>query len=446
MRLVRILVRYEDQYKLTSVLESKDVDFVLTPAESPQGYCVVEFPLPVGAVDDVLDEVRERGIEVGKYTVVTSLETATTQNLSELEAAYVEETGVKRISHAELRVEAQEHKPHVWTFVILATLSAMVAAGGLLLDSAILITGAMVLAPFLSTIVSGSVGLTIDDRPLIVESMTHQPMGLGMAILGGGAAGFAFRHTDLVPGQLHLRSLDQVANFSSPNAMIVTIAVIAGVAVGLTVAADIPSAFAGIAVAAAIVPSAATIGLGLVWRDPSVAFGALVLLLVNVATINVVSFLTFFGLGYRSEILRHIQPGLTLSLRTTGIAVVVLITVLVLGFTATATYQYVAFDQRVNQGVEATLERPAYADLRLVEIRTENQVGLLGREPQVTVVVSTDDGRYPELAAALQRGVGSNVDGQVRVRVRVLEFRTAPSAAAPGQSRFAAGWSRGTVH
>lgn len=431
MRLVRILVRYEDQYKLTSVLESKDVDFVLIPAENPQNYCVVEFPLPVGAVEDVLDDVRAQGIDVGKYTVVTSLETATTRHLSELEEQYVDESsGIKRISHAELRVEAQEHKPNIWTFVILSTLSAMVAAAGLLLDSAIVITGAMVLAPFLSTIVSGSVGLTIDDRSLIVESMTHQPMGLGMAVLGGGVAGFVFQYIGVVPGTLSLGALDQMTSFSTPNALIATIAIIAGVAVGLTVTADIASAFAGIAVAAAIVPSAATIGIGLVWRAPSVAFGALVLLLVNVATINVVSFLTFFALGYRSEILRHIQPGLTLSLRTTGIVIVVLVTALVLGFTATATYQYVAFDRAVNQEVEAVLEQPEYAELRLVEVRTENQLALSGAEPGVTVVVSTDrPGRYPALPSVLQRAIEPNVERGVHVRVRLIEYRTPAPAA-----------------
>ncbi|NHX37347.1 MULTISPECIES: DUF389 domain-containing protein [Halolamina] len=446
MRLVRILVRYEDQYKLTSVLESKDVDFVLTPTESPQNYCVVEFPVPVGAVEDVLDEVRAQGIDVGKYTVVTSLETATTRHLSELEEEYVEESsGVKRISHAELRVEAQEHKPQIWTFVILSTLSAMVAAAGLLLDSAIVITGAMVLAPFLSTIVSGSVGLTIDDRSLIVESMTHQPMGLGMAILGGGVAGFVFRYIDVVPGTLSLSALDQMTSFSTPNAMIVTIAIIAGVAVGLTVAADISSAFAGIAVAAAIVPSAATIGIGLVWRTPSVAFGALVLLLVNVATVNVVSFLTFFALGYRSEILRNIQPGLTLSLRTTGIILVVLVMVLVLGFTAAATYQYVAFDRAVNQEVEAVLEQPAYAELQLVEVSTENQLALSGANPGVTVVVSTEGGgRYPALPAVLQRAVESNVEQRVHLRVRLIEYRS-PAPAAKVSSHGYAGGELATV-
>jgi uncharacterized hydrophobic protein (TIGR00271 family) len=445
MRLVRILVRYEDQYEVTSLLEAKDVDFVLTPAEDPPNHCVVEFPLPVGAVEDVLDDVRARGVDVGRYTVVTTLETATTRHLSELEEEYVEESsGIKRISHAELRVEAQEHKPNVRTFVILSTLSAMVAAAGLLLDSAIVITGAMVLAPFLGTIVSGSVGLTIDDRSLIVESMTHQPMGLGMAILGGGVAGFVFRRIDVVPASLSLDALDQMTSFSTPNTLIVTIALIAGIAVGLTVAADISSAFAGIAVAAAIVPSAATIGIGLVWRSPSVAFGALVLLLVNVVTVNVLSFLTFLALGYRSEILRHIQPGLTLSLRTTGIVLVVLATVLVLGFTATATYQYVAFDRAVNQEVDSVLEQPEYADLRLVEIRTENQLTLSGPEPEVTVVVSTDeDGRYPALPSVLQRAVVSSVEHPVDLRVRLIEYR-APAAANPS-SRGHAGVVSATV-
>ncbi|WP_157969435.1 TIGR00341 family protein [Haloplanus rubicundus] len=407
-------------------MEEKNVDFVLTPAESPQNYCVVEFPLPVGAVEDILNEVRDQGIDVGKYTVVTSLETATTQNLAELEEEYVEDSSdIKRISHAELRVEAQEHKPHIRTFIILSALSAMVAAAGLLLNSAVVITGAMVLAPFLSTIVSGSVGLTIDDRSLIVDSMTHQPMGLGTAIVGAGVAGFLFRILNIIPANLYLRSIDQIHNFSTPNALIVTIAVIAGVAVALTVAADISSAFAGIAVAAAIVPSAATIGLGLVWQSPSVAFGALVLLLINVATINVVSFLTFFALGYRSEVLRYIQPGLTLSLRTTGTVVVILITILVLGFTTITTYQYVAFDQTVNHEVEEALDRPTYTELSLVEIRTENQLGLFNQEPRVTIVVASNSNhRYPALPSVLQQEIESNLEQSVQIRVQIINYRT----------------------
>lgn len=446
MRLVRILVRYEDQYQLTSVLDENDVDFVLTPAEDPSNYCVVEFPLPVGAVEEILDEVREQGIDVGKYTVVTPLETATTQHLSELEESMDESSGVKRISHAELRVEAQNHKPNIRTFIILSTLSAMVAAAGLLLDSAIVITGAMVLAPFLSMIVSGSVGLTIDDRSLIVESMTHQPMGLGMAILGGGVAGFIFKYIGVIPAGLSLRALGQVTNFSTPNALIVSVAVIAGVAVALTIAADIASAFAGIAVAAAIVPSAATVGLGLVWLAPSIAFGALVLLLVNVATINIVSFLTFLALGYRSEILRNIQPGLTLSLRTTGIVVIVLIMVLVLGVTATATYQYVAFDQSVNHEVEAALEQPAYAELRLVSVQSENQLHRFGQEPRVTVVVSsTGDGRYPAFPSVLQRGIESNVEQSVQLRVRIIDYYTPDGVASPSEYRQDTGKRLGTV-
>jgi uncharacterized membrane protein len=288
----------------------------------------------------------------------------------------------------------------------------------------------MVLAPFFSAIVSGSVGLTIDDRSLIIESLTHQPMGFGTAIVGAGVAGFLFRLTDVIPGNLYLRSLDQINNFSNPNALVVTIAVIAGVAVALTVAADISSAFAGIAVAAALVPSAATIGIGLVWQAPSIAFGALVLLLINVAIVNVTSFLTFFALGYRSEVLRYIQPGLTLSLRTTGTVVVILLTILVLGFATITTYQYVVFEQTVNHEVEDVLDRPAYTELSLVDIRTENQLSLFNQEERVTIVVASNSNhQYPALPSVLQQEIESNLEQSVQIRLQIIDYQI-PAAAA----------------
>jgi len=52
-------------------------------------------------------------------------------------------------------------------------------------------------------------------------------------------------------------------------------------------------------IAAALIPAAATVGIGIAWSAPMVALGAAVLLVVNTAAITLTGIGGLWGLGYR---------------------------------------------------------------------------------------------------------------------------------------------------
>lgn len=305
MRKVEIVVPDECRNDAFDVLDEVGVDFVVHGRDRRDA-SLVSFPLPSGAVEDVLNRLRDVGVDVERYTVVSDLDAAFTPNFDELEKSYTEGSEAEsRIARGELRTSAREIEPDRTVFSVQAVLSATVAAAGLLLNSAIAIVGAMVISPFTSAFLTAALGVIIDDRNLSKDGGTGQLLGLSLAVVTGVAIGLLAHSTTLVPPAGSIGGMKQMSNFSSPGPLLLTIAVTAGGASALAMASNQGVVLAGVAVAAAVVPSAATLGIGLAWGQFAVARGALVVLLMNVGCINLVSYLTFLALGYNSSTVNY---------------------------------------------------------------------------------------------------------------------------------------------
>jgi uncharacterized hydrophobic protein (TIGR00341 family) len=428
VRLVQLRVRNESQDRVLETLEEENADYVIAEEAADNDSSIVYFPLPDGAVDEMLDRLREDGLEDDAFTIVTEIETATTPGLDELEGKYTQgpddEIG---LSHAELRTKARELTPQLSMFLLFAGLSSLVAAAGLLLDSAIIIVGAMVISPFAGSSLSASVAAVIGDYDSIADSVKSQLIGLVVALSGAVVAGLLFRYGSLVPSSLAIENIAQVGAFSTPALLTLTVAVFAGTAGGLALVTDLPVSLAGVAVAAAIVPAAAAAGLGIVWLEPVLVAGALVLLLVNVILINVTAYVSLWAFGYRAASSGDVRHFLSADLRTVASAALVVAIAVVVVAVVVMTYQHFVFAQAVNQGTDDVLAEPEYEHLVLEQV----EVGYSGvtlpadEEPnRITVVVGqyTDDD-YPDLSQALHERIDEETDRDVAVQVRFLEYQ-----------------------
>lgn len=307
MRLIQFLVQDELSDEKLSVLDGLGVDYVILRADRRNASLVL-FPAPTGAVEEILDELRDANLEIDNYTVISELNSATTPNIDELEKHYTEgPDAASYVSYDELRTSAREITPDQKTFIAEAVLSAAVAAAGLLLNSAILIVGAMVISPFTSSVLSVALGAIIGDRDLMRDGTTSQLFGLIIAVLTATGVGLLTKWSTLAPPNHAISGVDQIREFSSPNLLLILIAIAAGSAGAFALATDQRTALVGVAVAAAIVPSAATIGVGLAWKIPSIAVGAFTLLVANVLLINAVSYVTFVLIGYQSPVFEKIR-------------------------------------------------------------------------------------------------------------------------------------------
>lgn len=301
MRHVEILVRDEDREAVFGVLDERGVDFVALRTDRRDA-SLVSFPLPSGAVEDVLDRLRAAEVDVERYTVVADLDAAVTANFDDLEKRYAEGSGAEsRVAREELRTTAREVEPDRTMFVAQALLSATVAAAGLLSNSAIAIVGSMVISPFTSSLLSAALGVVIDDRDLLVDGLKSQLFGLSLAALTGLGVGLVAHWTGVVPPDGPVAGMKQMTEFSTPGPLLLTLAVAAGGASALALATNQGLVLAGVAVAAAVVPAAAAVGVGLAWGTAAVVRGALVVLLMNVGCINLTSYVTFVLLGYGSS-------------------------------------------------------------------------------------------------------------------------------------------------
>lgn len=174
-------------------------------------------------------------------------------------------------------------------YVTLILVSATIATLGLLLNSAAIIIGAMLVAPLMSPLISLSSGLTIGRVRMAVRATGTLFIGVMMALIVAIVLGV------LLPIDL---STPEMLSRGRPTLLDAAVALASGVIGGYaTTRKDIPAALAGVAIAAALMPPICTVGLGLALGDNSLAFGALILFLINIICIIGAGMVVFIYMG-----------------------------------------------------------------------------------------------------------------------------------------------------
>ncbi|MFC4543772.1 TIGR00341 family protein [Halosolutus amylolyticus] len=386
MRLVEILIPKRKRDAVEEVLEEEDIDYTLTEEESRnEPSVVVTFPLPAPAVESVLDDVRETGIDEDSYTVIVEAETVISERFDELEQRYARNTA--RISREEMQAQAKELTPRFSTYLVMTIMSVVVATAGLLLDSPAVVVGSMVIAPLIGPALGASVGTVINDRALFRRGIRLQAIGLGVGVLTAAAFAFVVRTTGLVSPMIDLFAISEIQGRLRPDVLSLVIAIGAGVAGAWTLTAGTSAALVGVMIAAALVPPLGVVGIGIAWGLPKVTLAAGVLVLVNILTINVTSLGVLWYKGYRPE--NWFQQD-EAAVATKKRAVVLAVAIVVLsGFLAGVsydTYRAGAYEEGVTDDVAAVLDSPAYADLTLVDVAIEYTDPVPPRQPERVVV------------------------------------------------------------
>jgi len=422
----------EQRADVESTLDDLDAEYLVVDEVSEPGSVVLYVPLPPGAVDPVHDRLRQVGLGDDAYVVVTDADAVSGVDIEGMNERLVEGPKGKRgVSNAELRERADDLWPDGATYVALAILSAFLATAGLMLDSAIVIVGAMVIAPFAGTTLSASVGWVIDDHGMVARSARAQVAGLVAALAGAIAMSLAINRIGIMPDSLQITQAEQIGFFLTPSVLALTIAVSAGAAGALALATDLPVSVAGVAVAAAIVPAVATTAIGLVWGELLVALGALMLLLMNIVSINVTAYVTLVALGYRSTFVRDSWRAAGTDLRTAGYALAVVLFLAVAGVTVYSTSEHIAFEYQTTNAVSEVVDERGYDDLELYDISTSyDDQGVLWEPESVTVTFArTSDRSHDQIAAGLREQISERTGNDVTVRVRFIDYATAEAAA-----------------
>ncbi|TVR24331.1 MAG: DUF389 domain-containing protein [Anaerolineaceae bacterium] len=173
-------------------------------------------------------------------------------------------------------------------YIALIGASSTIATLGLMLNSAAVIIGAMLVAPLMSPLIALSTGLTVGRVRIAWRALGTVVFGVLLSLLVAFVTGTLF---PILP-------TPEMTARGMPTLLDAGVAVASG-AIGAyaTARKDIPAALAGVAIAAALMPPLCTVGLGLALGNTSLAFGAMLLFLTNILCIVVAGMMVFIYLG-----------------------------------------------------------------------------------------------------------------------------------------------------
>lgn len=295
-------------------------------------------------------------------------------------------------------------------FAALMTLSVLIAVMGLLADSTAVVIGAMLVAPLMNPVLGASAALVVGERAQFGRQLVVLAAGTAGAIALAAGTSLAFPGSmDPLPAEILART--------SPNLLDLGIALAAGAAGAYAqirrAAAD---ALTGVAVAVALVPPLAVVGICLEIREPDLAAGAFLLFLANVAGIIMSAALTFLVCGLVSHSKLNVGSSYIVGgLRWAALAVIVMI--LPLHLTRSSVLPATDPTEDVEAWLRAQIE-DAGAGAAMVTVTAERADADLMVDLVVTessVLPSTDD---------LATGLAEALDEPVSLTVQFVEVET----------------------
>ena len=201
------------------------------------------------------------------------------------------ESGERRRVIDDLFHEGTRAKPFVARFNSLMSLSVAIAVLGIVADSTPVVIGAMLVAPLMSPVLGVSAAVVLGWPKRLIRQSTLLAGGAGLAVALAAAISFVLLGpADPLPDELIART--------SPNLLDLGIALAAGAAGAYGLARRQASdALPGVAVAVALVPPLAVVGMTLQLGQWQLALGAFLLFLVNVVGIVASGAITFIAAG-----------------------------------------------------------------------------------------------------------------------------------------------------
>lgn len=189
-----------------------------------------------------------------------------------------------------------EGKAH-WNFdfAALMVMATLIASLGLLANSVAVVIGAMLVAPLMMPLIGSGLALVQGNWPLWTRSIRSVALGFLAALFIGLVTGLLARWTGMT-------MTSELLARGKPTLLDLGIAFVSGVAASYCLARPkLSGALAGVAIAAALVPPIATVGISAGLGQYSNATGAALLFGTNVVTVILGAAVNFWFAGLRGH-------------------------------------------------------------------------------------------------------------------------------------------------
>lgn len=311
----------------------------------------------------------------------------------------------RRTIIANLFHEREHRLPFLRRFVTLMGLSVALAVLGVLAGSTAVVIGAMLVAPLMNPILAVSASLVMGWPIRIRRSAVTVGVAAVSAVLFAAAISLAIPgRPDPLPQELLART--------APNLIDLAVGLAAGAAGAYAhVRRQVADAVAGAAIAVALVPPLAVVGITLQMGEVTLALGAFLLFLVNVTGIILSGMITFLLSDFvPGNPLSVGRPTLALVVRWGAVALVVVS--LPLQF-AQATFRPLTESSGAVRGLVETWAGGELSDIEIVELAVDVEAGVA--EIDLVLASPSDPPSVDALAALLTEELGRPVDMALQV-------------------------------
>jgi uncharacterized hydrophobic protein (TIGR00271 family) len=304
---LRVIVPSDRIDKVRALLsESPAVtNLVLLPgaAQSPPGDVVLCDVAREGA-SEVLDRLRDLDVDRDGSIAVESVDIS----LSESAEAAMEAApghGSDAVVWEQVTAVTQEESTLSVTYLAFLAIATMIAACGVILDSPILIVGAMVVGPEFGPLAGVCVGLVQRRRDVTRRSANALVVGFPVAMLATIAFAWLMRGLGLFSLDMLQADRPLTSFIWKPDALSFVVAFLAGIAGMLSLTSAKSGALIGVLISVTTVPAAANAAVALAYGEFAEARGSSVQLVLNLLGIVIAGTLTLLA---QKELWRGRRP------------------------------------------------------------------------------------------------------------------------------------------
>jgi len=292
-RIIKIIVPKEHAKNAIALLESQEKLMYWQEESSSKNY-IASTLLDSSRSESVMDMFERKFAKVTGFKLILIPVEASVPRLKEEKkkpASVEEKTDKKsklRISREELYSDIVDSTKLNNVFVLMAILSTVVVAVGLLKDNVAVIIGAMVIAPFLGPNVALALSSVLAEKKLGADAMKTLTVGGLIVVILSVSIGLAFNID---------AGIAEVSSRTSMGFADIILALASGAAGVLAFTTGASAAVIGVMVAVALLPPLTVFGLLLGAGEYHLAAGALLLFITNIICVNLAGIATFLFQG-----------------------------------------------------------------------------------------------------------------------------------------------------
>jgi uncharacterized hydrophobic protein (TIGR00271 family) len=246
------------------------------------------------ALDGLISRLSDLDLHRGGSIVVLEVDTALGTDIERAEREAPGE-GDDAVVWAQLAAATSGRWSASVSFHLFLVIATMIAAVGLLIDSQVLIVGAMVLGPEFTPLAGIAVAVVRRRRRDAVEPVRALAIGFTLAIAVTAVGVLALDAAGQVPAAFLSGHRPLTSFVAAPDVFSVIIALLAGVAGTLSLTGDKAGPLVGVFISVTTVPAAADIAAGAATGQFGTAAGAAAQLGINVLCIVLAAVLTLLA-------------------------------------------------------------------------------------------------------------------------------------------------------